>query len=531
MKNHKLRTTVATAAAVIIVYIAGCGQQAQTQPADKLDVGATIGALTDVFAPQAIPVEGYAIVGGLRGTGSAQCPPQIRAYLKQYILTQLSAGGFDVDELIDSDNTAVVRVHGLMPAARKGKRFDVTVDALAPTQTTSLQGGWLYKATLKKARTFGLSTRSLATVQGPVFIDTIGPRQADKKTGYILSGGRVRDGYPMAIVPREPDYMLARRISDLLDTRFGKGTTPAASPDYIELKVPTEYAEQRQRFIDIVKAMYLVSTPELTAERIATFTRDLAVSQDKHSSEIALEAIGRVSVGKLSALLNSSNEEVRMRAARCMLYLGDNRGQAMLRTIAMDKASSYRIEALKAITAAANRSDAAFVARTLVRDDDFNVRFAAYEQLLKLDDVTISQTVIAGNFYLEQVAQANRKEIYVSRSGRPRIVLFDAPIYCRNDVFVETDNGSIAIDASPGQDRVSLIRKVPNQPRVVKLNSSFELGEIIRKLAEEPLLKKGTLLRPGLNVSYADTIALIKQMCDTGAVDAEFRAGPLPKIE
>jgi len=95
----------------------------------------------------------------------------------------------------------------------------------------------------------------------------------------------------------------------------------------------------------------------------------------------------------------------------------------------MDKASSYRIEALKAITAAANRSDAAFVARTLVRDDDFNVRFAAYEQLLKLDDVTISQTVIAGNFYLEQVAQANRKEIYVSRSGRPRIVLFDAPIY------------------------------------------------------------------------------------------------------
>jgi hypothetical protein len=214
-----------------------------------------------------------------------------------------------------------------------------------------------------------------------------------------------------------------------------------------------------------------------------------------------------------------------------MLYLGDNRGQAMLRTIAMDKASSYRIEALKAITAAANRSDAAFVARTLVRDDDFNVRFAAYEQLLKLDDVTISQTVIAGNFYLEQVAQANRKEIYVSRSGRPRIVLFDAPIYCRNDVFVETDNGSIAIDASPGQNRVSLIRKVPNQPRVVKLNSSFELSEIIRKLAEEPLLKKGTLLRPGLNVSYADTIALIKQMCDTGAVDAEFRAGPLPKIE
>jgi len=61
------------------------------------------------------------------------------------------------------------------------------------------------------------------------------------------------------------------------------------------------------------------------------------------------------------------------------------------------------------------------------------MRLAAYEQLRKLDDIAVSQEVIADNFYLEQIVQTPYKSIFVSRSGQPRIVLFGAPIRCSDD--------------------------------------------------------------------------------------------------
>ena len=33
-----------------------------------------------------------------------------------------------------------------------------------------------------------------------------------------------------------------------------------------------------------------------------------------------------------------------------------------------------------------------------------------------------------------------------------------------------------------------------------------------------------------MGVSYADAVVLLKEMCDKRAVDAEFRAGPMPNF-
>ena len=294
--------------------------------------------------------------------------------------------------------------------------------------------------------------------------------------------------------------------------------------------MPAKYAEQKPRFISIVKATYLVNTKDIIEQRINRFVASLAASPDKDNSEIVIDALGNQSVSKLGALLNSSNEQVRLRAARCMLNLGNDLGLTTLQQIARNKDSSYRIEALNAIAAAAARNDAAAAARSLLRDEDFDVRLAAYEQLRKLDDVSIVHELISRSFYLEQISQTNRKAIFASRSGSPRIALFGSPIYCRKDIFAQSADGSITINAQAGQEYVSLIRKHPKRPNVIiQLKSSFELGEIIRKLCEEPTKETGNET-VGLGVSYSDMIALLKQMCDNGAVEAQFRAGPLPKI-
>ena len=499
--------------------------------APEIDLGTTIGSVAEVFAVEAIPVEGLGLVGGLNGTGSSECPPQIKAYLKQYILKQLPTREVDVEELLRSNDTAVVSVEGIIPAvASRNQYFDVRVWALSGTQTTSLEGGQLYGTELKAGGKFGVTIKVLAEAEGPIFTDTLDEYPMDKRTGYVLAGGTVIDENEIKLILLYPDYKTSGLIRDRINSRFGEGTAKAVSPGQVEIEVPIEYREQKQRFISILKSMYLQEDPQVSVERVERLIGQLETSENKYASEVALEAIGSESLGKLTSLLNSPDEEIRMRAARCMLNLGSTEGLDTLREMALNIYSRYRLIALQAITAGASRNDAATISRRVLRDRDFNIRLAAYEQLRKLDDITLRQELIARDFYLEQILQTPHKSIYVSRSGQPRVVLFGAPLYCRQNIFVESSDGNITINAPAGQDYVSIIRRHPKQPNVIaQLKTTFDLSSIIRTLCEEPH-KKDVRKQVGLGVSYAEMIALLQQMADKGAIEVEFSAGPLPKI-
>jgi len=514
--------------------IAGCGRAGAGKSkglAHAKDLGTTIGSLAEIAAPESIPVEGYGLVAGLSGTGSPECPPQVRAYIVQYIQTQLPSGSVNAEKLISSTDTAVVQIEAVMPVvAWKNQYFDVKITALPGTRTTSLEHGWLYTAELKAKGTFGINTKVLANAEGPVFIDKIGAGNTDKRVGYVLAGGKVLEDHRISLELRTPDFRTASRIRNRLNGRFGIGTAEAVSPARIELTMPAKYRGREQRFIAMVRAMYLDQTPEITKERIMAFVKELAVSQDKQASEIALEAIGSASLDKVGVLLSASGEEVRLRAARCTLNLGSEQGIETLRQIAMDKNSAYRIEALRAMAARAGRDDVATVLRRLLLDSDFNIKFAAYEQLREMDDPVLARQLIGRSFFLEQIAQSREKVIFVSRSGQPRIVIFGAPISCHDDIFVQSADGDIILNAPAGQKYVSLIRTHSKRRSVIaQAQSSFDLADIIRALCEEPSSKAEEAPR-GLGICYADVIALLKQMCEKGAVEAEFRPGPLPKI-
>jgi len=521
---------VSLAVSCVIAGCGGAGADKSKGLAPAKDLGTTIGSVAEVITPESIPVEGYGLVAGLSGTGSVECPAAIRAYLIRYIQTQLPRSGVSAEKLISSTDTAVVRIEGTMPAvAWKGRSFDVRITALPGTETTSLEHGWLYTAELKARGMFGITTRVLAHADGPVFIDKIGPGEADKRVGYVLAGGKVLEDQRIGLELRKPDYRTASRIRNLLNERFGYDTAKAVSARRIEISVPPKYKGKEQRFTAVIRAMYLDATAEITKERVMTFVKELAVSADKQASEIALEAIGNASLDKLGVLLNTSGEEARFRAARCMLNLGSKRGVETLRQIAMDKNSPYRLEALEAMIAA-SPDEAAAISRRLLLDSDLNIKLAAYEQLRELDDPALTRERIGRNFFLEQTAQSREKVIFASRSSQPRIAIFGAPISCRDNIFVQSADGDIIINAPAGQQYVSLIRKHPKRPSVIaQARSSFELADIIRTLCEEPASKAEEAPR-GLGVSYGELIALLKQMCEKGAVEAKFVAGPLPKI-
>jgi len=277
---------------VVCLFIIGCKQPVEVEEPTTINADTTIGSLAEVFSFESIPVKGYALVGGLRGTGSPQCPPSIRAYLEQYILSQVP--DTDIEKLISSNNTAVVSVNGFIPPlASQNERFDVKVTVLAGTQTTSLEGGQLLGADLTESRMLGRTPKVSATAEGAVFINKIteGSAQRDTKTGYVLAGGRVKDDYELSVVLRRPDYKISSILRNLLNERFGKDTATAISQSLVSLKVPAKYRNQKERFISIVRAMYVVDSPEIRKQRIRESIGKLAVSEEKGEYEITLEAI------------------------------------------------------------------------------------------------------------------------------------------------------------------------------------------------------------------------------------------------
>ncbi len=521
---------------LLVCVLVGCRHKESTAAGDidlvpESKLGTRIGSVAMVATPGPIAVEGFGLVGNLARTGSADCPQAVRDYLKRYFLAQSPAGGYDIDKLIDSKDTAVVHLRAVLPAAAmKNEHFDVQVSLLAGSEATSLHGGWLYKAELMPAGTLGAAARMLATVEGPVFIDMIGVSKPDLREGYILGGGRATGDYRGLVSLRKTDYLLASGIRNRLNDRYGPGTAEALSPTAVGLRIPAEYRRRRLRFISLVRATYLDQTRELIDARTNTLVRRLAVSDKKEDSEIALEALGRESLTKLADLLNASDEEVRLRATRCMLYLDDDRGFGTLREIALDAKSQLRLEAFDALSLRAQRNDASALAQRLLRDKDSAVVLAAYEHLREMNDPTILQERIARSFYIEQVAGTDRKAIYVTRSGDPRIVLFGAPLTCRKDVFVQSPDGMVMVNTRPGQEFVSLIRRHPTQPGLIgPLNTGFDLADIIRTLGGESGRTKDAG-PAGLDVSYSDVIVLLQQLATKDMAAAEFWAGPLSKL-
>jgi flagellar basal body P-ring protein FlgI len=496
------------------------------------ELGLAIGSVAEVFAFNTVPVQGFALVGGLNGTGSTQCPTEIRNYLEKYVMKQLPDIK-DVGKFFDTQDNAAVMVFGTIPpAASKNQKLDIGVAAIPGTDTTSLDGGVLWGADMRQGKLLEGGAKVLATAEGPIYIDKIDANSSDKRSGYIIGGGKILEDFKIRLMLRRPDFKTANDIRYLLNGRFGSNTASAVSPSQVDVKVPPKYQDQKERFMKIMRRIYLTHNQVLTARRIDTFVKKLGAGEDLEGSEIALEAIGKQSLTQIAPLLKSDNENVRLYAARCMLDMGSNEGLETLRNIAMDGNSKNQIAAIESIGSSASRNDATAIMRRLLRDKKFDIRIAAYEQLKKLDDVSVVSRVVAKSFSLEQISNADQKGIYLTRRGEASIVLFGSPIYCREDIFVESKDGGITINAPKGQKYVTIMRKHPKRSNVtLQLKSSLALDDIIETLCGEPDAEgRNAKGRPGLGVSYSDAAWLLKQMCEKGAVEAEFKAGPLPKV-
>ena len=521
-----------------VVSFWGCSEPQKPAEPEVVNPRDTIGSLSRYFATETIPVRGIGIVAGLAGTGSSECPPSVRQELEKYIKQQV-VGPVNARAVIDSLDTAVVEISGSMPAlCMAGDTFDLVLKPLSSTQTTSLDGGYLYTAELKEqsrltnVEQFSRFSRSLATADGPIYAHAT--NAAEQRKWFVLGGGQVKQDSNVKLILNSPGFITANAIRNRINERFGPKTAAAMSTAEISLSFPARYIDHRQKFLKLVESLILAENPAIQNEYAqGLIQKIISKSEDIENAEIALEGIGRPALDSLAPLLKHPDPVVQFHAARCMLNIGDNRALSVLRMIVSDKKNPYRLEGIRAVGQSARRRDALPILAVALNDPEIQVRLEAYEMLALLNSPEISRRSVAdGAFIVDNVICSGPQVVYVFRQKSPKIILFGPPIYCNKNLFIQSNDQTVTINSLPDAEYISVTRKHPNQPRVLgPLLCNYELSSLIRTLGELPDIKESKATQPGLAIPYSDIISILKIMSVRNAIPAQFIAGPEPVLQ
>jgi hypothetical protein len=497
----------------------------------KINLDITVGELARFAPVLSIPVRGYGIVAGLWGTGSSECPSELRPQLEKYIWQHMpGAKSGDINRFIASMDTAVVEVVGVIPPlAIVKERFDIEVKPLAKTQTTSLRGGTLYTAELKelsRMSSYDQYTKSIGAAQGPIF--TI-QDQATKETHYyIFGGGTAFLNTTISMVLNQSNYFAAMVIRNRINERFGSNTAKATSSQEIQVTIPAPYYGQKLRFLSMIQLLYLSEDDTLRKQRIETLSIQLADPQKAEAAEIAMEAIGKPAASKLVELLKNTNSDTRFFAARCLMNIGDNRGLLVIRETAFDSKSKYRIAAIESLSKA-KLKDAEPILSKLLAIDDLNIRVSAYEQLVNLNSILVKRIPVGEDYFIDMVSCLGPKVIYAYRKDNSRIAIFGAPLYAQKNIFVDMEQ--ILINCQPEDKFISLSRRHPTRAKLIgPLKSSYAVEDIIRTLGHSPETDAKKYPWPGLGISYSEILTILEKMCRENMIPASFVYGPVTDV-
>lgn len=508
------------------------GNKASHLPPEVAGLGTTIGDVARLEFTGAIPVEGYGLVAGLPGTGSTHCSPQVLTYLRRFVSSEVPDRRIDVDRLVASKATAVVYLEGNLPqAALRGDRFDVKVTELSGDTGVSLAGGWLYAAELwPKGR--GKSTRTLARVKGAsaIFMDRLMEDGKGSSTAMVLGGGYVVTPGTPQLNLFTPDFRAASTIRDRINSRFQPDTAIARSDTQVDFTISPRYYQQRIRFFRVLNALYLEQDQIRLAQRLDTLGQALVNKDQKQAFEPLLEGLGTPILPKLKLLLQDENDQVRLAAARCMLNLGSYEGLEALVRMVISSDFTQRREAVRSIIAVGGDTAIRPVLRTLLLQVELDMAQTIFGEVAALYNSSLSEEGlpsrdVSGVLTLHEIPDAPYRLIAVSRTLQARVGLFGPDLICEPKAFVQSKDGHITVDTRAGRGIALVTRRLPKGGGVIgPLNCSHRVADIIQLLCSKP--GKLDVNQGGTGLPYAELLPFLQQLCDEGAINAAFWAGP-----
>ena len=506
---------------------------------------------------QPIVVRGYGLVVDLDGTGSNDIPPAIRSHMIEDMerrgVGQMSynAGGITPEQLLDSPDTAVVIVEGIVPPASVGRLsappvsgrkprsipgtiFDLRVQADPQTGTTSLEGGRLYTTDLRPGPLITGSRQAsiIAEGKGPLFINPFFDPKGDaaisinKLSGRVLNGGEVLEDIPLKLMLTNPSHTRVRLVQDAINRRFPQEsgqrnpTASGKSDSIIELMVPPSMRGQTEVFIELVKHTTL---RQANAESVVLSTRRLLLSDTNNAPQVYWRwcAIGERSLPLIRELYDYPEELPRLVALRSGAFLRDPIAAEHLRKIGLNGELGLRLEAADLLMKMPHDPRTDRTLREMLNDEDVEVRLRAYEALAERHDPLLERIVVDQKFVLDR-ADSVHPMIYISQSKMPRIAVFGKQLSIDRPVTMGAWNNRLLIQDSQDTEHEIEIFYRPTEAQSARIietqANAYDFLETLarRTTAEDP--------RPGLNLSYSETVGAIHALWAQGYLPGDFKA-------
>ncbi|MCC7146993.1 MAG: flagellar basal body P-ring protein FlgI [Phycisphaeraceae bacterium] len=444
----------------------------------------TVGSLTQIDGYRPLLVSGWGFMTNLEGTGSSEVP----AFLRQWLITEMRRRGvgsyklgtaeMSPEELIRSTDTAVVKVEGLIPpGAKVGRRFDVLVSALPGTQTTSLENGqlWTTDLSIYGANPRMIFTRKRAQANGTMYLDPFEDELAAEKrldlerSGAILAGGVVTEDRALGLMLNEPSSQRARLIADRINERFPHekatqffNTAVARNAQRVELNIPQRYAGNPERFLGLVKNLYLQYQEGFEVEQARRLVEVLK-QEPKYENDVALawESLGKTVLPTLRGQYESEAMAIRLAALAAGTALEDQKCLESLLKLAAQPDAELRKRAAALLAPLSKNVRATEGLNRLLDDVDRSVRLAAYESLAAVNDPILDRFVLGEreNFkFVLDLVPAKKPLVYLTVKGLPRVVVFSPragfkePLTARfwnNRLMMRADGGKLELFYQP----------------------------------------------------------------------------------
>ena len=526
----------------------------------------SIGSMCSLRGYQPMLVSGYGLVVGLNGTGSGDCPPALRSWL----LGEMSRQGFGTlshgmqhlqpSQVMASDQTAVVIVRGVMPPGSvKGTRFDLLVDSLPATQTTSLEGGRLYTTTLHvgpPANPGRAATHPAAKGRGPLFLNPFvaadGVEDAatslsaspysNPRTARILGGGYSTVDLPLHLVLNRPSYRLAAEIADRINARFPQGVGDAGpmaiakSDAIIELRVLQAYRSKPQHMLDLISHLFLNPTiqfAQFKGHEMLKFLEDPKNKRFSRDVAYAWEGMGKSVISVIKSAYGHSRPSVALAALRAGSNLKDvNTVQPLedLIVTANDpKVVQECVEILGSLLLQyRGHPRISQTLRKMLEHEDALVRMATYHALAKAGEPVIRRIVYPNKFAMDLVP-SDKPMIYVTQQGPPHLVLFDSQIQFRFPVLLGLWN-----------NRFMLMGEKPDAPLRVRYrndrtraSATHEVAPYLANLVHAMSSKElgGEVTQDGFDLGYSEVVSAVYAMSKRGVIDAPFMLQPSDLVQ
>ncbi len=527
-------------------------QAARVDLSGKIDVPpilqGTIASETILDGFQPVVVHGYGLVVGLEGTGSSDIPPDVRAHMimmaARHGIGSASSGwgGLSPEALLDSPDTAVVVVEGIVPpAAPEGTRFDVRVFAYPTSSTTSLEGGRMYTTELVPVSRPDLGRRllppsgsrqpaAIASAAGPIFINpfadpaAVGRDTIDRRTGIILNGGQATRDLPLKLRLITPSHARASLIQSALNTRFNQepgqrnATARGESGESIVITVPPSYHNATDDFVELVRH---TTIRQAGTERVAATIRRYVLENPAtaRAASWRWEALGPRCLPVIRDLYTVPPELPRLAALRVGASLDDPLVTPHLVAMAINGSPDSRLQAIKLLgdMGLDPRIDEAL--HELVNDEDVETRLEAYEAMVKRRDPYVQRFTVDRKFVVDVVA-SDQPLIYITQLGLPRITIFGEDLTVSVPTTVTAWSRQVMIKSDLGDPQLEVYYRPPDALQGSAYLVSPQLPELVAFLghttvADNPL--------PGLGFSYSQVVGVLHQIWRQGYLKADFR--------